>query len=221
MKRTMSYLGLICISVAFATGTLSCNNNEEDAPINYEDGPMQPEYSDCVFEERDMYLEIPASPGKPFIRHFNMAADVSFYWATCEDLFADDFDQDVVSRTTTRDGEDAIRVLPHHRLAFYHPGDVLSSWIYETNHEIFSSLEKESVRFVNEPEDKNEQFTIAPGHGEWITAMVDKKTCSVWFYAKKNTTGQDRMMCFCFHAPTSKWGTVFVNNVIKVVQKGE
>ena len=60
-----------------------------------------------------------------------------------------------------------------------HPGDVLSSWIYETNHEIFSSLEKGSVRFVNEPEDKNEQFTIAPGHGEWITAMVDKKTCSV------------------------------------------
>lgn len=221
MRQIISYFAMICMLALAASVTTSCNSKEDEpaAPPKIIDGDRF-DYTDCVFEGRDLLLEIPASPNRLYTRHYNnLTVDVEFYWATCEDLFADNFNPDVVSRTENRFHEEAIRVTPHHQVELYHPGDVLASWVYDTNPDIFSGLEKSGVRFIDNPYENGTY--IEPGHGDWIILGIDRISRTLYFRAYENTTGKDRIMCFCFYAPKSIWGTEFVNNVIKVVQKGE
>ena len=136
---------MICMLALAASVTTSCDSKEDEpaAPCTPIYGDRV-DYTDCVFEGRDLLLEIPASPHRLYTRHYNnLTVDVEFYWATCEDLFADNFNPDVVSRTENRFHEEAIRVTPHHQVELYHPGDVLASWVYDTNPDIFSGLENQ------------------------------------------------------------------------------
>ena len=81
---------MICMLALAASVTTSSDSKEEEpaAPPEIIEG-IPVDYTDCVFEGRDLLLEIPASPHRLYTRHYNnLTVDVEFYWATCEDLFA-------------------------------------------------------------------------------------------------------------------------------------